>query len=172
MNTNASHTAPASSMLPDRAALRDRLEETRQAFHSLVESLTDEVWESKRTATDWTVRELLSHIVDGLAHSSEAIDHVRRGKSFLNPPPFLNWMTASVNYWMGKRSAHGQTRQALLARYDAAHQALLNKMDGVRDDEWNLGAPCYGEGHKTVLDLCVLPNRHLEEHAAQIARQK
>ena len=46
-----------------------------------------------------------------------------------------------------------ETRQTVLARY-----------------EWSRGAPCYGEGYKTVLDLCVSPNRHLEEHAAQLRR--
>ncbi len=84
MNTDVSHSATSSTALPDRAALQARLEETRLAFHTLVESLTDEEWDSKHTSTSWTVRELLSHIVDGLAHTSDAIDHARRGKQFLN----------------------------------------------------------------------------------------
>jgi DinB family protein len=172
MNTDVSHAAPSSAALPDRTALRDRLEETRLAYHSLVEELSDEEWDSKRTATAWTVRELLSHIVDGLAHAPDAIDHARRGKPFLNLPPLLNWLTHPANYWLSKWKARGQRRQTVLARYDAAHQALLNKMESIRDDEWSRGAHCYGEGYKTVLDLCVLPSRHLEEHAAQLARQK
>lgn len=172
MNANVSHPTPTSTVLPDRAALRDQLEATRLAYHRFVESLTDEEWESKQTATNWTVRELLSHVVDGVAHASPAIDHVRRGKSFLNLPPFLNWLTAAANYWMSQRSARGQTRQTIVARYDAAHQALLSTMESIRDDEWYLGAPCYGEGYKTVLDLCVGPTQHFQEHAAQIAAQK
>ena len=172
MNTNLSHATPSSSALPDRSALCTRLEETRLAFHALVESLSDEEWDSKHTSTNWTVRELISHIVDGLVHTPDAIDHVRRGKPFLNLPPFLNWLTAPINFWMSKRSARGQTRQTILARYDAAHQALLSKIAGVSDDEWSRGAHCYGDGYKTVLDLCVGPNRHLEEHATQIAARK
>ena len=172
MNTDVSHAAPARTALPDRTVLRAQLEETRLAYHTLIEELSDEEWDSKHTATTWTVREMLSHVVDGLAHTPDAIDHVRRGKQFLNLPPFLNWLTAPINFWLGKWNARGQTRQTVLARYDAAHQALLNKIDSIRDDEWSLGAHCYGEGYKTVLDLCVLPNRHLEEHAAQLARQK
>ncbi len=125
-----------------------------------------------RFPTNWTVCELMSHIVDGLAHTPDAIDHVRRGKQFLNLPSFLNWLTAPINCWLSKWNARGQTRQTVLARYDAAHQALLNKLERIRDDEWSRGAPCYGEGYKTVLDLCVLPNRHLQEHAAQVARSQ
>jgi|SRR5579883_2397575 hypothetical protein len=169
MNTDVSRAAPSGAALPDRAALRARLEETRLAYHSLVESLTDKEWEGKQTATGWTVRELLSHIVDGLAHAPDAIDHVRRGKSFLDFPPLVSRLG---NYWLSKRGARGQTRQTVLARYDAAHQALLNKMESIRDDEWYLGAPCYGKGRKTVLDLCVEPNGHLQEHAAQIVTRK
>ena len=172
MNIDVSSAATSNTALPDRAALRARLEETRLAYHTLAESLPDEAWESKQTATAWTVRELLSHIVDGLAHTPDAIDHVRRGKPFLNLPPFLNWLTAPINFWLSKWNARGQTRQTLLVRYDAAHQALLNKIEGIRDNEWSRGAPCYGDGYKTVLDLCEGPNRHLQEHTIQVATRK
>jgi hypothetical protein len=172
MNTDVSRSALARTALPDRAALRAQLEETRLAFHALGESLPDEEWDSKHTSTGWTVRELISHIVDGLAHTPDAIDHARRGKPFLNLPPVLNWLTAPINFWLSKWKARGQTRQTVLARYDAAHQALLNKIQRIRDDEWSRGAHCYGDGYKTVLDLCVLPNRHLQEHAAQLLRSR
>ena len=172
MNTDVSRAAPLRTALPDRTALRARLEETRLAYHSLVEELSDEEWDGKQTATAWTVRELLSHMVDGLAHTPDAIDHVRRGKPFLDFPPVLNRLGHAINYWLSKWKARGQTRQTVLARYDAAHQTLLNKLESIRDDEWSRGAPCYGEGYKTVLDLCVLPNRHFQEHAAQVAIRK
>ena len=169
MNIDVTCAATSNTALPDPVALRARLEETRLAFHTLVEELSDREWDSKHTSTAWTVRELISHIVDGLAHTPDAIDHVRRGKQFLNLPPFLNWLTHPINFWLSKWNARGQTRLAVLARYDAAHQALLNKIEGIRDNEWSRGAPCYGKGYKTVLDLCVLPNRHFKEHTAQVA---
>jgi hypothetical protein len=170
MGTNLFDSAITAPALPDRSALCTRLEETRLAFHTLVESLPDEEWYSKHTSTGWTVRELISHIVDGLAHTPDAIDHVRRGKQLLNLPPFLNWLTAPINFWLSKWNARGQTRQTVLARYDASHQALLNKIERIRDDEWSRGADCFGDGYKTVLDLCMVPNRHLEEHTAQLLR--
>jgi len=172
MNTDVSHSAPSGTALPDRAALRAWLEETHVAFHTLVESLTEEEWDSKHTSTAWTVRELISHIVDGLAHTPDAIDHARRGKQFLNLPPFLNWLTHPSNFWLSKWNAGGQTRQTVLARYDAAHQALLSTIEGIHDDEWSRGAQCFCDGYKTVLDLCILPNRHFQEHAAQVALRK
>lgn len=170
MNTNVSNSETARNAFPDRVALRARLEETRLAFHTVIESLTDVEWESKLTSTRWTVRELMSHIADGLAHTPDAIEHVRRGKQFLNLPHFLDWLTALINLLMSKRSARGLTHQTVLARYDAAHQALLHTMESIRDDEWSRGAQCYGDGYKTVLDLCVGPNRHLQEHTAQLLK--
>lgn len=170
MNTDLFVSATTASALPDRQSLCTRLEETRQAFHALVNSLSDEEWSSKHTATGWTARELISHIVDGLAHIPHAIDHARRGKPFLNLPPFLNWLTAPANFWMSKWSARSLTRQMVLTRYDAAHQELLSKIAGIGDDEWSRGAHCFGEGYKTVLDLCIGPTHHLQEHAAQLGR--
>jgi DinB superfamily len=170
MNTDVSGSAPSSTALPDRTALCARLEETRLAYHTLVESLSDEEWDSKHTSTTWGVRELMSHLVDGLAHAPDAIEHVRRGKQFLTLPPFLNWLTHPINFWLSKWSARGQTRQTVLARYDAAHQALVTTIEGIQENEWNRGAPCYGEGYKTVLDLCEGPNHHLQEHTVQLSR--
>jgi hypothetical protein len=172
MGTHLFGSAIIAPALPDRSALCTRLEETRLAFDALVESLADEEWYSKHTSTGWTVRELISHIVDGLAHAPDAIEHARRGKQFLNLPPFLNWLTAPINFWLSKWNARVQTRQTVLVRYDAAHQALLSKIAGINDDEWSRGAQCYGDGYKTVLDLCILPNHHLEEHAAQLLRSR
>src|SRR5579859_7634128 len=133
MNTDVSGSAPSSTALPDRAELRAWLEETRLAFHALVESLTDADWQRKTATTAWTVCEVMTHLADGLARMPEAIDHVRRGKQFLNLPPFLNWLTRPSNFWLSKWNARGQTRQMLLVRYDAAHQALLNKIEDIRD---------------------------------------
>jgi hypothetical protein len=45
-------------------------------------------------------------------------------------------------------------------------------LEGIRDNEWGRGAHCYGEGYKTVLDLCMIANAHFQEHAAQVAPQK
>jgi DinB superfamily len=170
MNRNISESPAQGSAAPDRAILCIRLEETRVSFHTLIASLTDEEWGSKRTSTRWTARELIAHIVDGLAHTPEAIEHVRRGKQFLNLPPFLNWLTAPINLLMSKWSARGQTRQTTLARYDTAHQALLATIEGIQENEWARGALCYGEGYKTVRDLCEIPSRHLQEHTVQLAR--
>ncbi len=86
--------------------------------------------------------------------------------------PFLNWLAPGIGYLLVKRSARCQTRQNILARYDQAHTALMATLDGIKDHEWNLGASCYGEGYKTILDVCQMPVSHFQEHAAQVATRK
>ncbi len=169
MNTDVSRPAPASPALPERAALRAQLEETRMAFHALMESLTNDEWHRKTATTAWTVCEVLTHLADGLARLPEAISHVRQGKNFFNLP---SWLIQPLNRWLVTWSARGQTRESILRRYDQAHTALLATLEGIRDDEWSRGAQWGDAGYKTVLDLCVLPNSHFQEHAAQVATRK
>ena len=169
MNTDVSRPAPASSALPERAALCAQLEETRVAFHALVESLTEEEWHSKTATTAWTVCDVLTHVADGLARLPAAMAHVRQGKNYFNLPL---WLRDPLNRWVATWSARSQTPESILRRYDQAHTALLATLEGIRDDEWSRGAQCYGEGYKTVLDLCVLPKSHFQEHAAQVAPRK
>ena len=172
MNTDVSGSAASSTVLPDRAALRSRLEETRSAFHGLIESLTNDDWHRKTATTAWTICEVMTHLADGLARLPEAIARVRQGRNFLNLPSFLNWLTHPINRWLVKWSARSQTRESILARYDQAHAALLATLEEIQDDEWSRGAQCYGAGYKTVLDLCLLPKSHFQEHAAQVVPRK
>ncbi len=172
MGTNFSGSATPSTALPDRAALRARLEETQSAFHVLMDSLNEANWHRKTTTTAWTVCEVVTHLADGLARMPEAIAHVRQGKNYLNLPSFLQWLSAPINYWLVKRSARGQTSTSILYRYDEAHASLVATIEGIQDNEWGRGAYCYGNGYKTILDLCVLPNGHFQEHAAQVALRK
>ncbi len=160
MNTNVSGSATPSTTLPDRTILRAQLEEMRTAYHALMESLTDADWHRKTISTAWTVGEVMTHLADTLAEKPETIAHVRRGKNHLNLPPFLNWLAPGIGYLLVKGSARRQTCQTILT------------LEGIRDDEWGGGAYCYGEGYKTILGLCVMPNRHFKEHAAQVAPRK
>jgi hypothetical protein len=158
--------------LPDRTALRAQLEETRTAYRRLIESLTDADWHRKTRSTAWTVGEVMTHLADTLADKPAAIADVRRGRNHLNPPSGLRWLAPGIGYLLVKYSARHQTRQTILARYEQAYAALLATLDGIKDQEWKLGALCYGEGYKTILEVCQLVVNHFQEHAAQIATQK
>ena len=172
MRTHASTSSTTSIAIVDRTVLRSQLEETRSAFHALVEQLTDADWHRKTSSTAWTIGEVLTHLTYTLAHTPEAIEHVRQGKNYLNPPSFLNWLGPLINRKLAQQSARGQTRASILVWYDKAHTAILATVEGIGDDEWGRGASCFGAGYKTILDLCQALPSHFQEHAAQIAVSK
>ncbi len=82
MSTHASRSSTTSTVIPDRTVLRRQLEETRSAFYTVVESLTDADWHRKTSSTAWTIGEVLTHLADALAGTPEVIEHVRLGKNY------------------------------------------------------------------------------------------
>src|SRR5215472_18742073 len=108
MNINSSGSATPMAALPDITALRAQLEETRTAYHQLMESLTDADWHRKTRSTAWTVGEVMTHLADTLADKPVAIADVRRGRNHLNPPPALHWLAMRIGYRLVKQSARGQ----------------------------------------------------------------
>jgi hypothetical protein len=172
MRTHELRSSTTSTAIPDRTVLRRQLEETRSAFRALVESLTDTDWQRKTRSTAWTIGEVLTHFADALARTPEAIEHVRQGKNYLNPPSFLNWLGHLINRRLAQQNARSQTRASILARYDQAHMVMVATVEGMRDDEWGRGAYCFGAGYKTILDLCQMLSSHFQEHTAQIAASK
>jgi uncharacterized damage-inducible protein DinB len=172
MNTNISGATTPMTTLADRTALRAQLEETRTAYHALMASLSDADWDQKTGSTAWTVGEMMTHLADTLADKPAAIASVRRGKNYLNFPPALHWLAMRIGYRQVKQSARRQTCQTILARYDQAYAALLATLEGIKDQEWTLGAFCYGEGYKTIPEVCQMVVSHFQEHAAQIATRE
>src|SRR5437588_13128817 len=110
MRTHVTRSSTTSTAIPDRTVLRSQLEETRSAFHAMVESLTDADWHRKTSSTAWTVGEMLTHLADTLAHTPEAIEHLRQGKNYVNPPSFLSWLGPLINRRLLQPSARGRPR--------------------------------------------------------------
>src|SRR5437868_8432341 len=86
MRTHVSRSSTTRTAIPDRTVLCRQLEETRSAFHAVVEQLSDADWHRKTSATAWTIGEVLTHLTYTLAHTTEAIEHLRQGQNYLNPP--------------------------------------------------------------------------------------
>src|SRR2546421_12474519 len=138
MRTHVARSSITRTAIPDRTVLRRQLEETRSAFHALVEQLTDADWHRKTRSTAWTIGEVLTHLTYTLAHTPEAIEHVRQVKNYLNPPSFLHWLGHLINRRLAQQGARSQTRASILARYDKSHTAMMATVAGMRGDDWVL----------------------------------
>jgi len=154
--------------LPDRDAIRGELEATADAFRALLASLRDEDLGRRGTGTRWTAGETLSHVVDSFANLPSAVAAARYGLDYMRPPLLVRPFAPLIQRIVVSRTARGRTRQELQERFDAAQQAALYLLDGVRDAEWQLTTRYFSQGALTIEDLFRLQALHFQEHAAQV----
>lgn len=157
----AEHTAPT----VDTAALRAEIEATRDAFQSLVRSLPEESWRTRRPGSSWTGRELLEHLTFAIEQLPKEIESAKRSKGMFNYPKLL---ADHGSYWLTKWEARKSTRDSIIGRYDGAIARTLLSLEAVEPAEWSNGARFYGEGFYSVADLFHTPAKHFEEHATHL----
>ncbi len=149
----------------DRHAIRDRLISTQAAFHALLEGLTEDDLRRPSRNPAWTVGAVMTHLVWSLELLPREVASARQGKGMFNFPPIVrDWLNAQLTRLGGR----GQTRHTLRRRYDAALAAALATLDGVRDDEFQLGARFWSEGFRDIAGLYAGPADHLAEHGDDV----
>ena len=149
--------------IPDRARLRAELEATRSAFHALLGSISDDRWRQKSPSSAWTVGEVMAHLTWALELLPDEVASARRGKGMFNGPKALG---DPLSYWLVRWIARKATPESLAQRYNVAMDAVIRTLAEVKDSEWALGAPFYGEGFYTIAALFHTPAEHLGEHTA------
>lgn len=154
--------------------LRHKLEATRTAFHELLAAIPDEAWEQPSRNPAWNIREMAYHITIAVSMLPNDIRLLRRGGLFTRlikiPSGLFNWF----NERLTRRAARHQTRQSIAQRYDEAHANILQLLDTIGDDEWQLAAeyPALNDympgGQHTIAMMFDYLNLHFQEHAADI----
>jgi hypothetical protein len=151
----------------DRAALRAELEATRSAYHALLAQIDDADWARPDTRTRRTVGEDMVHIVSYLGNILPLIvGAARQGKKHALPPlpPAIGH---PFSYLLTKLQSRGQSRQTVGAKYEAAHQAALQLLDGIQEREWPL-ATNSPAGRRTIAEAFRHHTTHFDEHATAI----
>jgi hypothetical protein len=148
-----------------RETLRAELEATRIAYHQLLETLTDEDWERQSGNTRLTVGELMSHLAVDVGFMTRMVEWAIAGRS-VDPP---RWLFAWLNPIRARWGARRATRHTVGAAYDRGHAALCAVLDRIQDDEWEKAAVFLGR-YTTVAGVFRLPDKHFEQHAADIER--
>lgn len=77
-------------------------------------------------------------------------------------------MRDALNAWATRLNARGQTLESLRRRYDAAFAAAMVTLDGVRDDDFQLGGPFWSEGFRDIAGLYASQVDHLCEHGDDV----
>lgn len=151
----------------ERQAIREQLAATRAALHALLDGLTDADLRRRSGNPAWTVGAVLAHLVASLELVPREVASARKGKGMYNFPPIVR---DPLNALLTRLGGRGQTVDGLRRRYDTACDAALATLDGVRDEEFRLGANFWGEGFRDIAGLYTAQVDHLAEHGEDIRR--
>jgi hypothetical protein len=151
--------------LSQRQAIREQLASTRASFHALLDGLTDDDLRCRSGNLAWTVGAVLTHVVWSLELLPREVASAREGKGMFNMPPLLRDV---LNAWATRLAGRGQTLASLRQRYDAAYAAALATLDGIHDDEFQLGAHFWSEGFRDIAGLYAGQVDHLAEHGDDV----
>lgn len=163
-------TTPQESI---KVSIRNELEATRTAFHTLLQSLSDTEWRRKSGYPVWTVGEVMVHLTLVLRELPNEIEAIRRGKRITKPPPA---MFERVTVWLARVGAWRQTRDSVARKYDTAHAAMMVELDCIQQHEWLKRAhypkindgPVFPGAYVTIEILCRFPSRHFTRHLKDI----
>lgn len=153
-----------------REEIRAELEDTRRAYHALIELLIEEDWDKPSGNPAWTVGQLMVHMTFAPRMVPADVSLIRRGGWMPKLPAFLfNWSNVLMTRWAARKESLGTVG----ALYDAAHQRALDLLDTIGEDEWSLSReyPDWDpalSGTVTIERLFHYLTDHFEVHAKQV----
>ena len=153
-----------------REEIRAELEATRQAYHALLGSLSEEDWSKASGNPAWTVGQLMVHMTFAPRMLPADVKMIRRGGWMPNLPAFLfNWSNVLMTRWVARKETIGTVG----VLYDAAHGNALEVLETIQDEEWGLGReyPDWDpmlSGYVTLERLFRYLTLHFEAHQEQV----
>jgi hypothetical protein len=164
--------------------IHKELETTRVRFHSLLDSLSEEDFQTQSLNPGWTNGEILAHmtfgfiVIDVLLPMARLWGRLPKGSSKWFAW-LLNALTGPFN-WFNALGARGQgkvfTRQRIGNIFDRAYFSLSKKINSIKDEEWERGMyyPTKWDSNfdefMTLEKLFHYPVTHFNFHLTQISR--
>lgn len=150
---------------PTKADLRTQIEETRTAFHALLDSLSAADFKKKSGNESWSNGQLMWHMAWGVGYVPRLVKRSRNGTDLKLPRGLFNL----INPWLTRWGSRGITPEKIAKAYDAATDEALKVLDTVADGEMEKGANITGE-YQTVRHHFEMPAVHFAEHRADILK--
>ena len=152
-----------------RDQIHSQLEDTRLAFHSLLDKITDEDLNKPSINPTWTIREVLFHM--SFAPQNLPLD-VWLIRHFNWVPKIPAGPFNRLNTYLTRRGGSDADRKTIGAAYENAHQRTLKTLDSIKEDEWEKGAKYPGwdpllSGFVTLEKLFGYISLHFEGHARE-----
>lgn len=167
-----------------RETIRAELETTRETFHTLLNSLTEENLRRRSHNPGWTNGEILAHMTFGFLVINVLLPMARLwGRLPKGSSRWFAWLLNAITgpfNWFNALGARGQGKvfnhQRIGKVYDRVHVSLLRQLDAIKDDEWQRGMyyPTRWDSNfdqfMTLEKLFHYPVIHFNFHLNQIAR--
>lgn len=160
-----------------RAELRQEIEETRAAFHELLDSIPEEAFDLPSDNPAWTIGEVLYHMSLAPRLLSRDVDMIT-GQSWIYhlipvivPQAAFDWL----NKQLTRFGARNVSREFLAQEYDRAHESTLRALSEVDESDFDKHVQYPGwdpllSGEVTVERLFHYVKAHFDSHADQIRR--
>ena len=167
-----------------KEAIYKQLESTRSRFHSLLDSLSEADFEKQSLNPGWTNGEILAHMTFGFIVINVLLPMARLwGRLPKGSSKWFAWLLNALTgpfNWFNAVGTRGQgkvfTYQRLGKIYDRAYFSLLQKIDSIKEDEWERGMyyPTKWDANfdefMTLEKLFHYPVIHFNFHLTQISR--
>jgi len=158
-----------------RDQLRQEINETHQAFHQLLNEISDESFSLPSDNPAWTVGEVLYHMSLAPRFLTSDLRMILSQRwlytliPVIAPKPLFDWF----NKVLTRYGASKLSRQFLANEYDKAHISALRALESLTDQDFqrSINYPDWDpllSGEVTVERLFRYIKVHFESHAAQI----
>lgn len=164
--------------------IHKELETTRVRFHSLLDSLSEEDFQTQSLNPGWTNGEILAHMTFGFIVITVLLPLARLwGRLPKSSSKWFAWLLNALTgpfNWFNALGARGQgkvfTRQRIGNIFDRAYFSLSKKINSIKDEEWERGMyyPTKWDSNfdefMTLEKLFHYPVTHFNFHLTQISR--
>ncbi len=117
-------------MTATRTAQIHTLEETHQNLVAIVGALSDQQIDYRPGAEEWSIREILAHLVD----DEMFVMRTRLERIIAEESPELT--PYDEKHWYANRNKTRDTRDELLADFDSQRRASLGILHMLRESDW------------------------------------
>ena len=165
--------------------IRNELEVSRAKFHKLLNELSEQDFHKQSLNPGWTNGEILAHMTFGFIIINVLLPMARLWGRL--PKASSKWFARLLNSftgifnWFNMLGARGQgkvfTHERVGKIYDRVYFSLLQKLNSIKDDEWEHGMyyPTNWDSNfdefMTLEKLFHYPVIHFNFHLKQIARK-
>jgi hypothetical protein len=150
-----------------RDAIRRELEQARQDFHALLDSIDPADWERTCGPHGWTVRQSMWHLASEAGLTAGSVALAKQGRNY-SPP---GWISRRLTAFNTKRGARQATVESVAEQYDYGHEKLIAALDEVDPEDWEKGSRIFGE-YTTVEGHFHSVARRFAEYSVEIGKMR